>query len=113
MDIRPADRGLEIGSTWIAPVYQRTPLNTECKYLLLGHAFEVLGATRVQLKTDSRNLRSQTAIERIGATREGTLRHHMIVRDGYVRDSVFFSVTDSDWPAVKQRLEDLLGRILS
>jgi RimJ/RimL family protein N-acetyltransferase len=113
LDIRPADRGLEIGWTWIAPAYQRTPLNTECKYLLLRYAFEALGATRVQLKTDSRNVKSQIAIDRIGATREGTLRHHMIVRDGYVRDSVFFSVTETDWPLVKQRLERFLDRILS
>ncbi len=110
LDIRPADRALEIGSTWIGAPWQRTALNTECKYLLLRHAFEDLGAVRVQLKTDARNLRSQAAIERLGALREGTLRKHMVVRDGYVRDSVFFSVTDHDWPGVKARLEAFLAR---
>ncbi len=110
LDIRPADRGLEIGWTWIGAPWQRTAVNTECKYLLLRHAFEDLGAVRVQLKTDARNLRSQTAIERIGARREGTLRKHMAVRDGFIRDSVYFSVTDDDWPGVKARLEALLAR---
>jgi len=110
MDIRPADRALEIGWTWIGAPWQRTAINTECKYLLLRHAFESLGAARVQLKTDARNLRSQAAIERMGALREGTLRRHMLVRDGFIRDSVFFGVTDEDWPDVKERLEGLLAR---
>jgi len=110
LEIRPQDRGLEIGWTWIGAAWQRTAVNTECKYLLLRHAFEDLGAVRVQLKTDARNLRSQTALERIGARREGTLRKHMAVRDGFIRDSVFFSVTDDDWPEVKARLEALLAR---
>ena len=109
LDIRPADGGLEIGWTWIGATWQRTAINTECKYLLLRHAFEVLGAARMQLKTDARNLRSQAAIERMGALREGTLRRHMLVRDGFIRDSVFYSVTDQDWPGVKARLEGFLA----
>src|SRR5436190_21846644 len=79
LDIRPADRALEIGWTWLGIPYQRPAINTECKYLLLRHAFEELGALRVQLKTDRRNERPQQAIERIGAVREGILRKHMIL----------------------------------
>ncbi|MGH7340561.1 MAG: GNAT family N-acetyltransferase, partial [Candidatus Rokuibacteriota bacterium] len=97
LDIRPADRGIEIGSTWLGTSAQRTAVNTESKYLLLEHAFETLGAFRVQLKTDVRNLRSQNAIARIGATREGVLRRHMVVKNGHVRDSVYFSILDSEW----------------
>ena len=85
MDIRPAHRGLEIGGTWYSVNYQRTMVNTECKYLLMRHAFEVLKCIRVQLKTDLRNERSQRAIERIGAVREGVLRNHMITPEGYLR----------------------------
>jgi RimJ/RimL family protein N-acetyltransferase len=110
LDFRPADRGIEIGSTWLGTAAQRTAVNTECKYLLLEHAFETLGAFRVQLKTDARNIRSQNAIARIGATREGVLRRHMAVRDGYVRDSVYFSILDSEWPSVKASLLAKLGR---
>jgi len=110
LDIRPADRALEIGWTWVGAPWQHTAINTDYKYLLLRHAFETLGAVRVQLKTDARNLRSQAAIERIGALREGTLRKHMVVRDGTVRDSIFFSVTDDEWPGVKVRLEGILAR---
>ena len=106
-DIRPEHRGLEIGWTWIGVAHQRTAANTECKRLLLVHAFDVLGALRVQLKTDARNVRSQRAIERIGAVREGVLRAHMILPDGFVRDSVMYSITSADWPAVKSRLEAL------
>jgi len=90
--------------------YQRTPLNTECKYLLLAHAFEELKCIRVQLKTDLINLRSQKAIERIGAQREGILRNHMILPSGRVRDSVFYSILDSEWMEVKKRLEEMLSR---
>ena len=89
--------------------FQRTAVNTECKYLLLKHAFETLGAIRVQLKTDSRNERSQRAIERIGGVREGVLRNHMILPDGYFRHSVFYSILDSEWPNVKKKLEERLG----
>jgi RimJ/RimL family protein N-acetyltransferase len=108
MDIRRADRGLEIGSTWLGKPWQRTGINTEAKFLLLRHAFEDLGAVRVQLKTDARNLQSQAAIERLGAVKEGILRQHMIVRDGFVRDTVMYSIVAAEWPGVKERLEALL-----
>lgn len=104
LDIRRRDRGLEIGSTWIATPWQRTGINTEAKYLLLRQAFEDLGAVRVQLKTDQRNLKSQAAIERLGAVREGILRKHMMVRDDFIRDTVMYSITDDEWPRVKARL---------
>jgi RimJ/RimL family protein N-acetyltransferase len=110
LNIMPQDRGLEIGGTWYGPEFQRTVVNTECKYLLLRHAFETLGCIRVQLKTDQRNERSQRAIERIGAVKEGVLRNHMILPDGRIRHSVFYSILDSEWPEVKRRLEEMLGR---
>ena len=110
LDIRPEHRGLEIGWTWLGREARRTPINTECKYLLLRHAFETLGAIRVQLKTDERNIRSQTAIERIGGIREATLRHHMIMPDGFRRNTVYFSILEAEWPAVKERLEGMLKR---
>ena len=109
LNIMPKDRGLEIGGTWYGQEFQRTPVNTECKYLLLQHAFETLGCIRVQLKTDSRNERSQKAIERIGAVKEGVLRNHMILPDGRYRHSVFYSILDIEWPEVKQRLVNMLG----
>lgn len=105
MNIAPHDHGLEIGWTWLAVSAQRTAINTECKYLLLRHAFDHLGAIRVQLKTDSRNVVSQRAIERLGAVREGVLRKQMIVQNGYQRDTVMYSITDDEWPAVKAHLE--------
>ncbi len=108
LDIRRDDRGLEIGWTWLGTRFQRTVVNTECKYLLLTHAFEDHGAVRVQLKTDLRNEQSQRAIERLGAVREGVLRKHMILWDGCIRDSVYYSIIDSEWPEAKQRLERLL-----
>ena len=110
LNIMAKDRGLEIGGTWYGPEFQRTAVNTECKYLLLSHAFETLGAIRVQLKTDSRNERSQKAIERIGGVREGTLRNHMILPDGNYRHSVFYSILDSEWPGVKAKLENMLTK---
>ncbi|HEX2992036.1 MAG TPA: GNAT family protein [Anaerolineales bacterium] len=110
LNIMPKDRGLEIGGTWYGSDFQRTPVNTECKYLLLRHAFETLECIRVQLKTDSRNERSQRAIERIGAVKEGVLRNHMILPDGYIRHSVFYSILDTEWPGVKSRLEEMLAR---
>lgn len=110
MDIRPADRGLEIGTTWIAVDYQRSAVNTECKLLLLRHAFEQLCAVRVQLKTDLRNEQSQRAIVRLGAVREGVLRRSCICHNGHQRDSVYYSILDSEWPAVKQRLMGSLER---
>ena len=108
MEIRPAHRGLEIGGTWYGAAYRRTRVNTECKYLLLEHAFERLGCIRVQLKTDSRNERSQRAIERLGAVREGMLRNHLSLPDGHIRHSIYYSILDSEWPQVKARLRALL-----
>ena len=110
LNILPPDRGLEIGGTWYVPEFQRTVVNTECKYLLLGHAFETLHCIRVQLKTDLRNERSQKAIERIGAVKEGVLRNHMILPDGRYRHSVFYSILDTEWPEVKKRLEEMMER---
>ncbi len=104
MNIEPANRALEIGGTWYAAAYQRTGVNTESKYLLLRHAFEDLGCIRAQLKTDLRNERSQRAIERIGAVKEGVLRDHMILPDGTIRSSVYYSILAREWPYVKQRL---------
>jgi RimJ/RimL family protein N-acetyltransferase len=109
LNIMPKDRGLEIGGTWYGTDFQRTAVNTECKYLLMSYAFEKLRAIRVQLKTDSRNERSQKAIERIGAKKEGVLRNHMILPDGYFRHSVFYSVLDTEWPEVKKNLEAMMG----
>lgn len=108
LNIMPADRGLEVGGTWYGLDFQRTAVNTECKYLLLKHAFETLGCIRVQLKTDLRNERSQKAIERIGAVKEGVLRNHMILPDGRVRHSVFYSILDTEWDVVKKMLEKLM-----
>ncbi len=96
---------VEIGWTWVARDWQRTPMNTEAKYLLLRHAFETLGCMRVELKTDSLNERSRAAILRIGAREEGIFRNHMITASGRVRHTVYFSIIDSEWPAVKARLE--------
>jgi RimJ/RimL family protein N-acetyltransferase len=110
LEIRPAHRGLEIGGTWYGAAYRRTRVNTESKYLLLEHAFERLGCVRVQIKTDSRNERSQRAIERLGAKKEGVLRKQMVLPDGHIRDSVYYSILDSEWPAVKARLLELLAR---
>jgi RimJ/RimL family protein N-acetyltransferase len=110
LDIQPENRGLEIGGTWYGVAYQRTGVNTECKYLLLRHAFETLGCHRVQLKTDLRNVRSQTAIERIGALKEGVLRENVVMPDGYLRSTVMFSILEEEWPAVKARLERLMER---
>jgi len=110
LNIMPNDRGLEVGGTWYGLNFQRTAVNTECKYLLLTHAFESLGCIRVQIKTDSLNLRSQKAIERIGAVKEGVLRNHMILPNGRIRHSVFYSILDSEWPGVKKKLEEMLGR---
>ena len=110
MDIHPEHRGLEIGGTWYGLEFQRTAVNTESKYLLLRHAFEVLGTIRVQLKADLRNERSWRAIERLGAKREGILRNHYILSDGVKRDSVYYSIIDSEWPEVKARLEGMLEK---
>jgi RimJ/RimL family protein N-acetyltransferase len=109
LEISEKNQGIEVGWTWYGSEFQRTAVNTETKFLLLGYAFEALGAIRVQLKTDSRNLRSQTAIQRIGASFEGTLRNHRILpKDGYLRDTVYFSIIDTEWPHVKSKLCELL-----
>jgi RimJ/RimL family protein N-acetyltransferase len=121
-DVTPAHRGLEIGWTILGPAWQRTPVNTETKLLLLRHAFETLtlpapapapigtpatvtGCLRVQLKCDARNERSQRVILRLGATFEGRLRKHRVMPDGYIRDTMMYSITDDDWPGVKAKLE--------
>lgn len=110
LDVRVAHGGLEIGFTWYGTTFQRTHVNTATKLSLFEHAFETLGANRVQLQTDARNENSQRAIARIGATREGVLRKHKVYPDGYVRDSVMFSVTADEWPQVKNRLQAMLIR---
>lgn len=104
MDIDPPNRCVEIGATWYAPAWRGTHVNPECKLLLLGHAFEKLGCVRVTLKCDARNLHSQRAIAKLGAVREGTLRKHRIQSDGYVRDTVYFSVIAEEWPRVREGL---------
>lgn len=105
LSIMRKDRGLEIGWTWLGQAVRRTGVNTECKYLLLRHAFETLGAIRVQLKTHHNNLQSQQAINRLGAIKEGILRNHMIMPDNSYRHSVYYSIIDSEWPEVKAKLE--------
>jgi N-acetyltransferase len=109
MNVDRANRRVEIGATWIAAPWRRTAVNTEAKYLMLRHAFETLGCIRVELKTDSLNQRSRDAIRRIGATEEGTLRQHMVTWSGRLRDTVYFSVLDSEWLRVKRDLEQKLG----
>ncbi|NOJ76869.1 GNAT family N-acetyltransferase [Myxococcus xanthus] len=109
LEIQRDHRTLEIGYTWLGRRVWRTRINTECKYLLLRHAFESLGVMRVQFKTDQHNARSRVAIERLGARFEGVLRHHKLVRGGVVRDSAYYSVVDTEWPEVKVRLEGLLA----
>ncbi|MFH8375070.1 GNAT family N-acetyltransferase [Streptomyces cyaneofuscatus] len=104
MDVSVHDERLEIGWTWYGRAYWRSAVNTETKLLLLGHAFEELGMGRVQLKTDHRNERSQAAIARLGASREGVLRRHRLRPDGSWRDSVYFSLLADEWPAAKARL---------
>jgi N-acetyltransferase len=109
LDIQRDHDGVEIGWTFLGTAWQRTRCNTECKLLLLRHAFETLGARRVQLKADARNAPSLRAIERIGAVREGVLRSHRVLPDGFARDSVYFSVLRSEWPAVEERLTTKLA----
>jgi N-acetyltransferase len=109
-DLKPEHRSLEIGYTWLARSVWRTRVNTECKYLLLEHAFEKRDCIRVQLCTDAKNQRSRKAIARLGAQEEGILRQHRIVRGGTLRDSVFFSILDREWPEVKTRLAAMLER---
>jgi|SRR5579872_4305667 RimJ/RimL family protein N-acetyltransferase len=109
MNIDRINRRVEIGSTWIAPSWQRTAVNTEAKYLMLRHAFEVWKCMRVELKTDALNQKSRNAILRIGAKEEGTLRRHVLTWTGRVRDSVYFSILDSEWPEAKAKLEVMLA----
>lgn len=103
------NRRVEIGWTWIGRPWQRSAVNTEAKYLMLKHAFEVLGCARVELKTDARNQRSRNAILRLGAREEGTLRRHTVMDTGYIRDTVYFSILDQEWPDVKAGLEAKLA----
>lgn len=104
LNVRPADRVVEIGWTWFAPSVWRTGVNVETKLLLLGHAFETLGCVRVELKTDARNERSRAAMAALPAQFEGILRKHMIVPDVGQRDSAYFSVIDGEWPAARANL---------
>ncbi len=104
-NIDRANRRLEIGWTWLGRDWQRTATNTEAKYLMLRHAFEVLGCVRVEFKTDVLNAKSRAALERIGATQEGIFRQHMVCETGRLRDSVYYSIIDREWPELKQRLE--------
>lgn len=110
MNIDRTNRRVEIGSTWIAPPWQRTAVNTEAKYLMLRHAFEQWKCIRVELKTDALNQKSRNAILRIGAKEEGTLRRHLITWTGRVRDTVYFSILDNEWPQVKRTLERYLEK---
>jgi N-acetyltransferase len=100
---------LEIGGTWITPAWQRSPINTEARYLQLQYAFETLGCIRVEFKTDSLNTKSRQALARIGAVEEGTFRNHMVMPSGRIRHSVYFSITSEDWPAVKAHLEERMA----
>ena len=101
---------VEIGWTWISKAWWGTPINTEAKYLMLRHAFEVWHCIRVELKTDALNERSRAAILRIGAREEGIFRHHMITESGRLRDSVYYSIIDDEWPEVKVRLQEMLAK---
>lgn len=109
-NIEHAHMGVEIGWTWLGQRWQRTPVNTEAKYLMLGHAFEKLGCIRVAMKTDSMNERSRNAILRLGARQEGVLRNHMLIHSGRIRHTVYFSIVNSEWPLVKAGLEEKLLR---
>lgn len=109
-DISVEHRHVEIGHTWYNPQVWRTRVNTECKFMLLQYCFETLDLVRVQIKTDLRNERSQAAIARLGAVKEGILRQHRVLHDGYIRDTVFFSIIDKEWPLVKERLEGFLSK---
>ncbi|MFN2384035.1 MAG: GNAT family N-acetyltransferase [Gemmatimonadota bacterium] len=110
LSLEPAHRRLEIGWTWLGRGWQRTAVNTEAKLLLLTHAFETLACQRVEFKTDALNVPSRAALERLGAVEEGTLRAHMLTAGGRVRDSVYYSIVATEWPAVKERLAERLAR---
>src|SRR5579872_1607074 len=108
MNIDKLNRHVEIGGTWIAPPWRRTALNTEAKYLMLRHAFETWQCVRVEFKTDALNVQSRNAILRIGAKEEGTLRRQLLTWSGRYRDTVYFSILDDEWPAVKAKLERMM-----
>ncbi|MDP3532737.1 MAG: GNAT family protein [Alphaproteobacteria bacterium] len=108
VDIVMLHKRLEIGSTWLTSMYQRTKANTEAKLLLLTYAFEKMGVIRVTFKTDALNEKSRKAILRIGAVEEGVFRKHLITASGRVRDSVYFSIIDTEWPMIKMKLENML-----
>jgi RimJ/RimL family protein N-acetyltransferase len=110
LNIDLANHRLEIGNTWYAAAYQRSPVNTTCKILLLTHAFDTLGAVAVEFRTDERNVRSRQAILDLGAHHDGVLRHHMIMPDGWLRNTYVFSILRDEWPAVRDRLESRLAR---
>ena len=110
MNVAVAHRRVEVGGTWIGTAWQRTRVNTEAKYLMLRYAFEQLGCLRVEFKTHARNSRSRAAILRLGAVEEGLFRKHMVQGDGSIRDTVYFSIVDDEWPVVKGRLEARLDR---
>lgn len=109
LNIAARDKRVEIGSTWYAPAVWGSRVNPACKYALLAHGFEMLGLNRIEFKTDARNARSQAAIAKLGAVREGVFRRHMVLADGHIRDSVYFSIIREDWPAVKAGLEERLA----
>jgi len=111
IDISEDNKSLEIGWTWYHPDVWRTQVNTECKLLLLEHAFETLKINRVQWKTDIRNIRSQTAIARLGAIKEGVLRKDRILKDGYVRDTVVYSMLKEEWPTAKEKLHSKMNNL--
>lgn len=108
-NISEPNRRLEIGWTWYAPAHQRTAVNTEAKLLLLTHAFERLGMIRVEFKTDALNDKSRNALLRIGAVQEGIFRKHLVCQSGRIRDTVYFSILDTEWPEKKRRLQERLA----
>ncbi len=108
--LAPEHRRVEIGWTWLGVEFQRTHVNTEAKYLMLRHAFETVGCVRVEFKANALNEPSRRAMERIGATFEGTLRKHLLRENGIWRDSVYYSILDTEWPGVKARLEAMMER---
>ncbi|MGB8434392.1 MAG: GNAT family protein [Burkholderiales bacterium] len=110
LNIDLANHRLEIGNTWYAATYQRSSVNTTCKILLLAHAFETLGAVAVEFRTDERNVRSRKALLDLGAHHDGVLRHHMIMPDGWLRNTYVFSILRAEWPAIRDRLESRLMR---
>jgi RimJ/RimL family protein N-acetyltransferase len=109
-NLEPLNRRAEIGWTWLGAAWQRTTVNTEAKLLMLTHAFETWGCIRVELKTDALNQASRAAIARLGAKEEGTMRKHMVTQTGRVRDTVYYSILDDEWPALKARLEGRLRK---